>query len=110
VEGSTVHPLAVAAYQSLGSRQHLLGCPARERKQQDALGLYSALDQMRHPIDERPCLSGSGAGDDEQRTVAVGCSGRLLRIQLRGEIPRRSRRIASWTRRIDFEGVGHPTP
>src|SRR6266849_4441218 len=109
VERSTDHPLAVAAHESLGPRQHLLGRPARERQQQYALRRHATLDQVRYTIYERPGLPGAGAGDDEKRTIPVRCSGRLLRIQLRCKVTQGALRLGTRSRRINLERVRHAT-
>ena len=43
---------------------------------------------MGDAIDERPRLSGTGAGDDEERTIAKRRCRRLFGVELGGEVPR----------------------
>ena len=45
----------------------------------------AALDEVGDAVDEGSGLSGAGAGDDEEGTVAVGGGGGLFGVQLRGE-------------------------
>ena len=66
--------------------EHLVGGAAREGEEEDALGRDAAFDEVGDAVDERARLPGAGAGDDEQRTVAVRGGGGLLGVQLRGEV------------------------
>ena len=66
----------------LDAAQHLGGGAAREREQQDAPRVGAALDEVRHAVHERGRLAGAGAGDDEQRPVAVRHGGELLGVEL----------------------------
>ena len=65
-----------------------------------------AFDEVGDAVDERARLAGAGAGDDEQRAVAVGRGGGLLVIQLRGEVARRAVH-GSLARRIEAGVGGH---
>ena len=75
---------AVAARREdrLDPAQHLGGGAAREREQQDAPRVGAALDEVGDAVHERGRLAGAGAGDDEQRTVAVLGGGELLGVEL----------------------------
>ena len=75
---------AVAARREhrLDPAQHLGGGAAREREQQDAARVGAALDEVGDAVHERGRLAGAGAGDDEQRAVAVLGGGQLLGIEL----------------------------
>ena len=109
VESPTVYALAVAPDEAFGAREHLLRCAARKRQQEYSVGGDAALDQMRDPIDERPGFSGSGAGDDEKWSVHVRRGGRLLRVELRGEIAQGGGCLEALARRIDLKRFRHAT-
>ena len=66
----------------LDPAQHLGGGAAREREQQDAPRVRAALDEVGDAVHERRRLAGAGAGDDEQRPVAVLGGGELLGVEL----------------------------
>ena len=51
-------------------------------------GADAALDEVGDAVDERAGLAGAGAGDDEQRAVAVRRGRGLLGVELRGEVAR----------------------
>ena len=75
---------AVAARREdrLDPAQHLGGGAARERQQQDAARVGAARDEVGDALHERGRLAGAGAGDDEQRSVAVLGGGELLGVEL----------------------------
>ncbi len=50
---------------------HLGGGLVGERDGEDSGGMRALVDQVRDAVGEHPRLAGSGAGDDEQRAVAV---------------------------------------
>ena len=89
VEGAAPDALRGAARGVAARRQHRLDAPqhlgggaAREGEQQDAPRVGAALDEVRHAVHQRGRLAGAGAGDDEQRAVAVLRRGELLWIEL----------------------------
>ena len=82
VKGAAVHVAAQRADESLGAREHLVRGAPGEGQKKNALRLHAALEQVRHPIDERPRLARSRAGDDEQRAVAIHRRRSLLGIEL----------------------------
>src|SRR4029078_5584634 len=86
VERPSVDALAVATNQSFRAGQHLLGRATCESEKQDALGGTTSIYEMRNAVDERARLSGTGPGDNEERTIAVGGGCRLFRIELRREV------------------------
>jgi hypothetical protein len=49
-----------------GPGEHLPRCPARERQQQEALGLNALLDEPGDAGSQSLRLAGAGAGDDQQ--------------------------------------------
>ena len=87
VERAAVHLPARPADQLRRAGEHLLGGAAREGEEEDPLGGDARFDEMGDAIDERPGLSGAGAGDDEERTVSKSGGGGLLGVQLLGEVP-----------------------
>src|SRR5258708_39606609 len=109
VEGAALHALAVASHESLGPRQHFLRRSPRERQQQNALGRYTALEEVGYPVDERSRLACACSRDDEKSAIAVRCGGGLLRIQLCCEVARSPRRLGAQPRRVDLERFGHAT-
>ena len=64
-----------------------------------------AFEEVGDAVDERAGLPRAGAGDDEERPVAVGGGGGLLVVQLRGEVARRGRRSFV---RAPGRGAGRP--
>ena len=66
----------------LHAAQHLGGGAAGEREQEDAPRVGAARDELGDAVDERGRLAGAGAGDDEQRPVAVLGGGELLGVEL----------------------------
>jgi hypothetical protein len=87
VESPTLNFLAVAADEAFRARQHFLSGSPCESKEENSLGFDAAVNQVSDAIDERPSFSRASASDDEERTVPVCCSSRLLRIQISSEIP-----------------------
>ena len=87
--------------QRVDAPQHLGGGAAREREQQDAPRVGAAGDEVRDAVHQRGGLAGAGAGDDEQRPVAVRGGGELLGIEVveHGRTPVRYRRAHRITRR-----------
>ena len=83
VERPALHAARHGAHEAFGAAEHFLGGAAGEGEEEDALGRDAALEQVRDAVDQRARLAGAGAGDDEQRTVAVGRGGSLLVVQLR---------------------------
>ena len=75
-------PCAARREDRLDAAQHLGGGAAREREQQDAPRVGAALDEVGDAVHERGRLAGAGAGDDEQRSVAVLGGGELLGVEL----------------------------
>ena len=72
VERPAVHARADAEPTSRSARESIsLRGAAGEGEQEDALGRDAALDEMGDAVDERARLPGAGAGDDEERAVAV---------------------------------------
>src|SRR5579883_585429 len=76
-----------------GAPQHLLRCLARERKEEDALRVYPALDKIRYAMNKCCCLPRSCPGNYKYRTfygrhsfVLSGVE-RILVVDLR--LPRR---------------------
>ncbi len=59
------------AANALGPADHGFGGAARESEQQDTLGPRAADDQMRHPMSKRVRLTGTGAGQDQERWPAL---------------------------------------
>jgi len=47
---------------------------------------HAAADEMRHAIDERARLPRAGAGDDQERAIAVRGRGQLAGVQLLREV------------------------
>ena len=62
--------------------QHLGGGAAREGEQQDAPRVGAPADQVRHAVHEGRRLAGTGAGEDEQRSIAVRRGGELVGVEL----------------------------
>ena len=73
VEGHQPHPARRAAEQLLHATAHLLGGLVGERDREDLarLGLVGE-DQIRHAVGEHARLAAARAGQDEQRSLAVG--------------------------------------
>ena len=71
-----------AATMRRGALEHLLGRAAGEGQQQDALGVDARGDQVGDAVGERARLAAAGAGDDQQRAVAVRDGLALLGVQL----------------------------
>ena len=46
-----------------------------EGEQENAFGPRASRDEPRDSIDKRSCFPRAGPGDDEERTIAVICSG-----------------------------------
>ena len=109
VERPTVYALAVAPHQPFGAGQHLLRRASSERKKKDAIGSNATLDKVRDSIDERASLSGAGARNDQQGTIAVGCGGSLLGIQFRCEVAKIPRSFSAWPGGINLQRVSHAT-
>jgi hypothetical protein len=74
-----------------------VGCRStREREQQDALGIDSVEDEVRHAMRKRVRLAGARARDDQQRPVmrvgpgaeSVLGGNALLRIERREKVAR----------------------
>ena len=80
--GGAARRVAAGGEHGLDAPQHLGGGAAREREQQHAPRVGAALDEVRHAVHERGRLAGAGAGDDEQRPVAVLRRGELLWVEL----------------------------
>jgi hypothetical protein len=94
----------VSADQSLGARQHLLRSAAGEGEQENPLRFDAAVNQVCDSIDQSASLACARAGDYEKRTIAVGCSGCLLRVQIRGEVTLR-RRNESLSSGVNADGA-----
>ena len=75
--------------------QHLVGRAARERQQQDPLGLDAPVDEGRDPGDQRAGLAGPRARHHDQRTVTVRCGGQLRVVKSR--IPTRVEHVSDDT-------------
>ena len=80
--GRAARAVAARREDRLDPAQHLGGGAAREREQQDAPRVGAALDELGDAVDERGRLAGAGAGDDEQRPVAVPGGGELVGVEL----------------------------
>ena len=80
--GGAAGAVAARRERRLDPAQHLGGGAAREREQQDAPRVCPALDEVRDAVHERRRLAGAGAGDDEQRAVAVLRGGELLGVEV----------------------------
>ena len=80
--GRAARAVAARREDRLDPAQHLARGAAREREQQDAPRVRAALDELGDAVRERCRLAGAGAGDDEQRSVAVlgGCE--LVGVEL----------------------------
>jgi hypothetical protein len=100
MEGHHPHPARDPTHQSLDPLAHLVGGLVRERDREDLPGLYaSGGDQPRDAVGQDACLPGAGAGEHEQRTVAVCDRLALGRVQLgeqallgrRADLDRRAR-------------------
>ncbi len=74
--------MAACREDRLDPAQHLGGGAAREREQQDPPRVRAALDKLGDAVHERGRLAGAGAGDDEQRPVAVLGGGELVGVEL----------------------------
>ena len=73
--------VAVTAH-AFGAREHLAGCTAAEREQQDPLRSHAALHQVTDARCERGGLPGPGTRHDQQRTVAEQRRRSLLRVEV----------------------------
>ncbi len=80
--GGAAGTVAARREHRLHPAQHLGGGAAREGEQQDAARVGAALDEVGDAMHERGRLAGAGAGDDEQRAVAVLRGGELLWVEL----------------------------
>ncbi len=80
--GRAARAVAARREDRLDPAQHLGGGAAREREQQHAPWVGAALDEPGDAVDERGRLAGAGAGDDEQRPVAVPGGGELVGVEL----------------------------
>ncbi len=81
MEGAAGDLRSAIADQLLDPPQHLLRRAPRESQQQNRTGRHAALDQPRDPIDQRACLARAGPRDNQQRTLAMGHGGKLLRVE-----------------------------
>ena len=108
VEGAAVHALTRREPTSRSTRDSI-SCDgaARERQQEDPLGRHPAIDQVRDAMDERTRLAGPGAGDDEQRPVAVRRARPLCLVELGGEIARFGRGDGAMARLVEAGRVRH---
>jgi len=106
VERSALDSRRRRSYETLGATQHLVCGAAGEGEEEDALGRDTAVDEMGDPVDERSCLAGARAGDDEEGSLAVSGGHRLLGVELRGEVPRGWLNVA-FARGIDAGHVRH---
>lgn len=72
VEGATARSaIPPGADQVEGPGQHLVGGPAGEGEEEDALGRYTPIEQARQARDERPGLAGPGSRDHHERPLAM---------------------------------------
>src|SRR5262249_2826916 len=62
--------------------EHLAGGLVGEGQKEDARRIESGFDQSGHPVDERPGLTRTGSGDDEDRTASGDDDVALLVVQL----------------------------
>lgn len=81
VKGATHYPPAGTGGQLAGSMQHFLGCSPGEGQEQDGFRFDALANEVGHPMDERPGFSGSSAGNDQNRSFAVGYSGMLAGVE-----------------------------
>ena len=79
-EGPALHAAARRTHQSLGSCEHLLRGATGEGQEQDAVGRYTALDEVRDAVDEGPRLPAAGAG-----AAAMACLRLYVQMGLRKE-------------------------
>ena len=82
VERAAPDAAGVARAQARRSRDHLASGPPAEREEQDALRARPSFDEGRDTRRQRHGLPAAGAGDDQQRPLAMANGRLLLRIQL----------------------------
>jgi hypothetical protein len=72
VEGHQPHPTRGATQQAFDPRAHLLGGLVGEGDGEDLAGLrLVGVDQERQPVGQHARLAAAGAGEDQQRALAV---------------------------------------
>ena len=101
VEGHHPHRAHAPPDQQLGAVAHLAGRLVGERDREDLARLDRAgRDQVGDPVGQHPRLARAGAGEDQQRPVAVG-DGLALGLVQRRPAAFRARSLAStivWSR------------
>ncbi len=88
----------------LDAPRHLLGSPAGECQQEDALGIDPLDDQVRDPMGQGHRLAGAGARDDEQGPR--GNATVLLRLPMGSRLAL-GRVQGSEVVRLEFGGIAH---
>ena len=88
VEGADPHPLDAAAHHLAQALAHLLRRLVGEGDRQDLPRRHPALDQPRDAVDQDAGLAGAGAGEDEERPVAVLDRRALLGVERGRHRPR----------------------
>ena len=81
-----MHFAAAASDEPFRPRQHFLRGTTSESEQEYPLGFHAGVDQVGYAVDEGSRLPGACAGDNQQGSVAVCGGGRLLRVQVCGEV------------------------
>src|SRR5216683_3031730 len=81
MEGAARDFAGALADELLDPLKHLLRRPPRKCKQQYRAGLDTTLDKPRDAINQRARLARPGAGNDQQRTIAMRHGGKLRGVQ-----------------------------
>src|ERR1700730_8720282 len=81
MEGAARDFAGALANELLAPLKHLLRRAPRKCKQQYRAGRNAALDKPRDAINQRTRLARPGAGDDQQRTIAMRQGGELRGVQ-----------------------------
>ena len=95
VKSAAPQPHQIARDQRTHALAHLARRLVCEREQQDVLGPYAVLHEIRHAVRERARFAAARARDHECRARRRGHGLELLRVQLRGEINPRAARLRS---------------
>ena len=108
MKGAAGHRARAIAHQVLDPPQHLLRRAPGEGQQQDRARRDAAFDEPRDAVNQRAGLARAGAGDHQDRAVAMGYGGELRGIEQLGVLDTEAALVNFLARGAQYDHlVGH---
>ena len=108
VKGAAGHRARAIAHQVLDPPQHLLRRAPGKGQQQNRARRDAAFDEPRDPVNQRASLARAGAGDHQDRSVAMSHGGELRGIEQLGVLDAEAALVNLFARGAQYDHfVGH---